>query len=806
MTDQSQQKQRKRKQQIVIIYMMMLPLLLIAICCGAQVGILTSGITTFGDGIRPLENADYSPWDQFRFGPIREDAITQAVQDGNRAAGVFIVTPTVAPTGTGTATVPPTFTPTPTTTSTPTDADSGNAGNAPDGEDTTITDGDDGGNGTTGSEEENAASTDVAADVAATEISVLATDNAEAETTLTAIAEATDVPTEQPTSTAPPATATTALVTPQPVNTSVPGATSVPAQPTSTDVPNDPVQNDPDAPVAAFDASENLGTVTFTNRSSGDITSYAWNFGDGNTSSSVSPVHAYTTTGTFTAQLTVTGPGGSDTATVIITVLPPVTNPTTTLALLLLPSDLTPAEGDTVTYTLQVSNSSSETASNIALNLNFPTGLSAGSATVSSGGYGGSVWSIPTLGGGTSASLQIPVQVAAGTAGTALTTVATVSAVTPANTGDISVSSTLNVQAITSTDLEIDISASTLTPLEGAPLILTGRVTNNGAVTATGIQVNAALATGLTFVSSSGPGTYNSGVWTLPSLASGATVTIDLQVTVDPGTGGSTITQNANLASIDQTETDATNNNDTVLITVTAATADLSLVMIPPAGSVNRRDANDITFQVTNNSASPSSNVELTGTLPGGVSFVSSADCSAAGSNLTCTPVNLAAGATQTYTVTVRFNDLGQQVFTGSVTADTTDPNTANNTATLTADVMSIRACPDDGEPNIGAPNGVVCRVTSTLVLDMGGSAIVTQPGAYDFAYYESFSFGATDSVAVDLAVVSVGTSPTGPWFEVFNWGNDVIDLNSSIGQAGYGNGSEPANLVIPTSMAMPVL
>ncbi|MEL7233161.1 MAG: hypothetical protein AAGK74_01615, partial [Chloroflexota bacterium] len=106
MTDQSQQKQRKRKQQIVIIYMMMLPLLLIAICCGAQVGILTSGITTFGDGIRPLENADYSPWDQFRFGPIREDAITQAVQDGNRAAGVFIVTPTVAPTGTGTATVP----------------------------------------------------------------------------------------------------------------------------------------------------------------------------------------------------------------------------------------------------------------------------------------------------------------------------------------------------------------------------------------------------------------------------------------------------------------------------------------------------------------------------------------------------------------------------------------------------------------------------------------------------------------------------------------------------------------------------
>ena len=41
----------------------------------------------------------------------------------------------------------------------------------------------------------------------------------------------------------------------------------------------------------------------------GDALTYAWNFGDGGTSTQANPSHAYTTLGTFTATLTVSDHG-----------------------------------------------------------------------------------------------------------------------------------------------------------------------------------------------------------------------------------------------------------------------------------------------------------------------------------------------------------------------------------------------------------------------------------------------------------------------------------------------------------------
>jgi PKD repeat protein len=55
--------------------------------------------------------------------------------------------------------------------------------------------------------------------------------------------------------------------------------------------------------------------VTFTNTSTGSITSQAWSFGDGGTSSASNPSYTYTTAGVYTVALTVYGPGGTNTAT-----------------------------------------------------------------------------------------------------------------------------------------------------------------------------------------------------------------------------------------------------------------------------------------------------------------------------------------------------------------------------------------------------------------------------------------------------------------------------------------------------------
>jgi PKD repeat protein len=74
----------------------------------------------------------------------------------------------------------------------------------------------------------------------------------------------------------------------------------------------------PGAPVANFTATPTSGTaplnVNFKDQSTGTVSSYAWDFNnDGNVDSTEqSPSYTYGTAGSYTVNLTVTGPGGSD--------------------------------------------------------------------------------------------------------------------------------------------------------------------------------------------------------------------------------------------------------------------------------------------------------------------------------------------------------------------------------------------------------------------------------------------------------------------------------------------------------------
>jgi PGF-CTERM protein len=89
------------------------------------------------------------------------------------------------------------------------------------------------------------------------------------------------------------------------------------------------------APVANFSADRTTGnaplTVTFTDESGGyEITDWAWDFGDGSTSTAQNPVHIYTDVGVYTVSLTVTNLGGSTTEAkadyINVTAIPPVAN------------------------------------------------------------------------------------------------------------------------------------------------------------------------------------------------------------------------------------------------------------------------------------------------------------------------------------------------------------------------------------------------------------------------------------------------------------------------------------------------
>lgn len=70
------------------------------------------------------------------------------------------------------------------------------------------------------------------------------------------------------------------------------------------------------APVASFTVDKSIAktgeTITFTNTSQ-NATSYSWDFGDGNTSTEVNPVHQYSSSGIKTAKLTAINDTGNTT-------------------------------------------------------------------------------------------------------------------------------------------------------------------------------------------------------------------------------------------------------------------------------------------------------------------------------------------------------------------------------------------------------------------------------------------------------------------------------------------------------------
>lgn len=108
---------------------------------------------------------------------------------------------------------------------------------------------------------------------------------------------------------------------PTPRPTPTPRATPKPTPkptPTHTPAPTDT----PAPPVASFSWNQ-TGDLTFdfSNSSTGD-TSWQWDFGDSGTSSQQNPTHDFPSSGDYTVTLTVTGPGGTDTATHVVHVEP----------------------------------------------------------------------------------------------------------------------------------------------------------------------------------------------------------------------------------------------------------------------------------------------------------------------------------------------------------------------------------------------------------------------------------------------------------------------------------------------------
>jgi uncharacterized repeat protein (TIGR01451 family) len=125
-------------------------------------------------------------------------------------------------------------------------------------------------------------------------------------------------------------------------------------------------------------------------------------------------------------------------------------------------------------------------------------------------------------------------------------------------------------------DLAVTKTVDNPAPAVGATIIYAIALTNNGPDTATGVEVEDILPTGVTYVSSTATqGTYVSGIglWAVGTVAVGSTETLTITVTVDEGTAGLTITNTATVSSCDQLDGNPANNTCSVDIVVTGGVA-----------------------------------------------------------------------------------------------------------------------------------------------------------------------------------------------------------------------------------------
>ncbi len=281
-------------------------------------------------------------------------------------------------------------------------------------------------------------------------------------------------------------------------------------------------------------------------------------------------------------------------------------------------SNATPIIGETITYTLTLTNGGPNNATNIAVTDLLPPDLSYQGSTPSQGSYASAtgIWTVGSLNNGATATLTLSALVLDQRDNLTITNTATISAADQADANTANNSSSADI-TIAATDLEVTKIVDNVTPSVGGTVIYTVTVENLGANTATTVEIDDILPTGVTYASHvADQGIYAAGLWLLGDLNATSSVNLYITATVDSGTGGSTITNTASVLSLDQIDTNSANDSDSVDIVPVFVIQPTLLIMksadvatVDPGGTIT------YTVQVSNSGAGAATSVVLTDVL-----------------------------------------------------------------------------------------------------------------------------------------------------------------------------------------------
>ena len=479
---------------------------------------------------------------------------------------------------------------------------------------------------------------------------------------------------------------------------------------------------------AGPDANQSVA-VTATSDNPSLIPNPAVTHTDPSTTGSLSFTPVTGQSGTATITVTATDDGGTANGgvdsfkrTFIVTVINDAD-----LAITVTDGAATSVAGNPTTYTISVTNNGPSPVFNATVTDTFPAALQsvrwtaavAGGATAAGAGSG-NINETVSLPVGATVTYTVSATIDAEATGSLSNTATVSAAATDPFPGNNSATDTNTLTQ--AADLAIVMDDGVTSADAGTTVIYTIVASNNGPGSVTGATVAdpfpaslqsvtwTAVAVGGATGTLSGTGDLNETV----DLPPGASMTYTVEATIDPAATGLL----TNTATISSPVTDPVPGNnsatDTDMLTVRS---DLAITVSGPSGEVDAGADFYYTIVVTNNGPSEATAVAFADTPPAGLTFVSldvppgwTSTTPAVGSSgaVTASIATLAPGVPSTSVLRVKADYLGngkQLENVASVSSDSTDPVTADNTDSA---AITISAIPEiavfDGPSDLSPP------------------------------------------------------------------------------------------------------
>ena len=360
-------------------------------------------------------------------------------------------------------------------------------------------------------------------------------------------------------------------------------------------------------------------------------------------------------------------------------------HPLVDLAIVKTVNNQTPYYGDTVTYTITVTNNGPNTATNVVVTDTVPSGMNVSSADDTYVGNG--VWEIASIDSGSEVSLTLYATV---NSLDALTNEVNVTSKEFDNNTDDNKASAPEVKAIPVADLSVSISLSSNEVNYDDIVELVVTVKNNGPNDASGVIVKNTLPDGLVYVSdnitdsdylstksrlmaSSQGYDSSSGEWSVGDLANGDEASISILAKASfVGTKELKSTVSAN-------ELKASEDYSTKL--TVDPVSDLAIDISVDKTEINVGDEVTYTIAVSNNGPNDASGVKVTDSQLADFTFVSASSDDYSEDSGVWSVGELSNGSSVKLTVTVKIDNAGNYSNSATVSLNGNDVNSSNDEA-----------------------------------------------------------------------------------------------------------------------------